>query len=309
MRVVALAGGVGAGKFLRGLVRVVPPEDVTVVGNVADDLTLHGLHISPDLDSLLYWLAGVMDRERGWGRGDESFWTLEELRRIGGAAWFSLGDRDLATHLYRTNRLTQDAALSDVTAELAEAFGVRSRILPATDDPLATWVHTEEGAMPFQIYWVAKSAEPAVTDVVFEGAEDAKPGPGVLEAIAAAGAIVICPSNPVVSIEPILAVPGLRDAVRERRDRVVGISPIVGGAPLAGMADKVMPARGLEVSARGAAEAYRDLLSAWVIDERDAPLAGPIDEALGVRVGVTDTIMRDDERAEALARAALELLG
>ncbi|HEX9824457.1 MAG TPA: 2-phospho-L-lactate transferase [Actinomycetota bacterium] len=329
MRVAALAGGVGAGKLLRGLARVVPPEDVTVVGNVADDLTLHGLHISPDLDSVLYWLAGEMDRERGWGRGGDTFRTLRELKRLGGAGWFTLGDLDLATHLYRTQRLDQGAPLSVVTDELRTAFGVTTRILPSTDDRVMTWMLTEgvkvrggptpdapprevfptPAAMPFQHWWVAYRGEPVVEAIDFRGAEDAKPGPGVLEALAAADAVVICPSNPVVSVGPILAVPGIADAVRERRDRVVGISPIVGGAPVAGMADRLMPAWGLEVSARGAAEAYRDLLAAWVIDERDAGLAGPIEDALDVRVGVTDTIMTDDERAEALARAALELLG
>ena len=316
MRVVALAGGVGAGKFLRGLVRVVAPEDVTVVGNVGDDMTLHGLHISPDLDSVLYWLADVADRERGWGRSGETFRTLEELRRLGGQAWFSLGDLDLATHLYRTQALSDGAPLSRVTAELCERSGVAARLIPVTDDPLRTWVLTEgveeaggPAAMPFQVYWVGRRAEPVVRDIAFRGAEDAKPAPGVLEAIAAADAVVICPSNPVVSIAPILAVPGVAEAVRDRRDRVVGISPIVGGAPLSGMADRVMPARGLEVSARGAAEVYRGLLAAWVIDERDAKLAPPIRDDLGVRVAVTDTVMAGDERAEALARAALELLG
>ena len=316
MRVAALAGGVGAGKLLRGLTRVVPPEDVTVVGNVGDDLTLHGLHISPDLDSVLYWLAGEMDRERGWGRGGDTFRTLEELKRLGGEGWFTLGDLDLATHLHRTQRLDQGAPLSVVTDELRTAFGVATRVLPSTDDPVMTWMMTEgvnvrggpTPAMPFQHWWVAYRAEPVVEEIDFRGAEDAKPGPGVLEAIAAADAVVICPSNPVVSIGPILAVPGIADAVRERRDRVVGISPIVGGAPVAGMADRLMPVWGLEVSARGAAEPYRDLLAAWVIDERDANLAGPIEDALDVRVGVTDTIMAGDERAEALARVALELL-
>lgn len=314
MKVVAVAGGIGAGKLLRGLVRVVPPGDVTVVGNVGDDMTLHGLHISPDLDSVLYWLAGIADRERGWGRRDESFRTLEELERLGGQAWFRLGDLDLATHLHRTQRLRDGDALSEVTAKLAERLGVRCRLIPATDDPLRTWLDTVDddgvGAiLPFQTYWVARRAKPVVKEVHFRGAEAARPAPGVLEAIGEADAVVICPSNPVVSVMPILAVPGIHEALGARRDRVTGISPIVGGAPLQGMADKLMPVMGLEVSARGAAEAYRGLLAAWVIDKRDAGLAASIEAGLGVRVAVTDTIMVDDEAAERLARTALEALG
>lgn len=313
MRVVALAGGAGAGKFLRGLVRAMDPGDLTVIGNVADDLELHGLHISPDLDSLAYWLGGAADRERGWGRADESFRTLTELERLGGQSWFALGDLDLATHLFRTQWLAQDRPLSRVTSHLAERFGVPCRLLPVTDDPLRTWLLTldEDGAesyLPFQVYWVAERAEPRVTAIHFLGAEEAQPAPGVIEAVAEADAVVICPSNPVVSIMPILAVPGVHEALRDRRGRVTGISPIVGGAPLQGMADKVMPVMGLEVSAAGAAEAYRGLLSAWVVDERDRDLAARIEHEAGVPVGITDTIMTDDDAAERLARFTLERL-
>ena len=309
MRVTALAGGVGAGKLLRGLVRAVDPSDVTVIGNVGDDMVHLGLHISPDLDSVAYWLSGEMDRERGWGRAEETFRAMEELGRLGEQAWFSLGDRDLATHLHRTQRLNAGASLSEVTAELCEALGVSCRVLPVTDDPVRTWIDVQGGSLPFQMYWVAHGAEPKVERVRFEGAEKARPAPGTLEAIAEADAIVICPSNPVVSVMPILAVPGVNEALRERRDRIVGISPIVGGTVLQGMADKLMPAMGLEVSAAGAAEAYRGLLAAWVVDERDRDLAPKIEEREGLRVGVTDTIMVDDEASERLARFALELLG
>lgn len=311
MRVAALAGGVGAGKLLRGLLRAGDPSDVTVIGNVADDMVHLGLHISPDLDSVTYWLSGLMDRERGWGRAADTFRAMEELGRLGGEAWFSLGDLDLATHLYRTRRLHEGATLSKATAELCGRLGVPCRLIPATDDELRTWLRVagKPAELPFQRFWVERGAEPLVREVEFRGARETRPAPGVLEAIAEADAILICPSNPIVSIMPILAVPGIREALRGRRDRVVGISPIVGGSVLQGMADKLMPVMGLEVSAAGAAEAYRGLLAAWVIDERDRDLGPKIEEREEVRVGVTDTIMTDDEASERLARFTLELLG
>lgn len=312
MKVVALAGGVGAGKFLRGLVRVVDASDVTAVVNTGDDITLHGLRICPDLDSVTYWLAGVSDRRRGWGRADETFRALEEVRRLGGQAWFGLGDLDLATHLVRTQWLDEGRTLTEVTDRLRRAFGVQARLLPMTDGEVRTWIgYLDEKGMnkyaPFQLYWVADDGPAGVRAIRYEGAEGSKPAPGVLRAIGAADVVVICPSNPVASIGPILAVPGIADAVLERRPNVVGVSPIVAGAPLGGMADRLMPAAGLEVSAEGAAEAYRGLLGGWVIDERDRELAGRIEEGLGVRVAVTDTIMRDDDSAERVARAALDL--
>ena len=313
MKVVALAGGVGAGKFLRGLVRVVEPRDVTVIVNTGDDVTLHGLHIAPDLDSVLYWLAGVADRERGWGRDGETFRVLDEVRRIGGEAWFGLGDRDLAAHLVRTQLLTEGSALSTATAHLAEAFGVGARLLPMSDDPVTTMVHavSSEGEglyMHFQVYWVQRGARDEVRGVRYEGAETASPAPGAVEAIEAADAVVIGPSNPVASIAPILAIGDLATAIRGRADRAVGVSPIVGGAPLRGMADRLMPAVGLEVSALGAARAYPRVLGGWVIDERDRELASPIESELGVRVAVTDTIMTDDGAAERVARTTLDLV-
>lgn len=312
MKVVALAGGVGAGKFLRGLIRAVPPGDVTAVVNTADDMTLHGLRICPDLDSVTYWLAGVADRDRGWGRADESFRALEEARRLGDPAWFGLGDLDLGTHLVRTGWLGGGATLSEVTARLAAAFGVEAQVLPMSDDLVATWIDSVDGdgaarSDPFQTYWVGRGARDDVKAVRFEGADRARPAPGVLEAIEAADAVLLCPSNPVVSVAPILAVPGIRDAVAARRDRAAGVSPIVGGAPVVGMADRLMPAVGMEVSALGAASAYRGLLRGWVVDERDASLAPSIEDKLGMRVTVTDTIMADDGIAERVARAALDL--
>jgi len=312
MHVTALAGGIGAGKFLRGLVRAVAPTDVTVIVNTADDIAMHGLHVSPDVDSVTYWLGDAFDRERGWGRRDETFRTTEELHRFDAeAAWFNLGDLDLATHLFRTRLLAEGRTLSEVTARAAARFGVASQILPMSDDPVTTRISAvalgRELDLHFQEYWVKRQGRDEVKAVRYEGVERAAPAPGVLEAIGSAETIVVCPSNPVASIGPILAVPGIRAALSARRERVVGVSGIVGGAPLAGMADKLMPVAGVEVTAAGAAECYRGLLAGWVIDEVDRDLAPRI-EATGVRVAVTDTIMTDDAKAEALARTALGLL-
>jgi len=313
MRVAALAGGIGAGKFLRGLVRVVAPEDVTAIVNTGDDVTMHGLHVSPDLDSVTYWLGDVFDRERGWGRRDETFRATEELRSFDpDQAWFNLGDLDLATHLYRTNLLAAGETLTSATAAVARRFGVVPRIIPMSDDPVTTRISVvadgEELDLHFQEYWVRRGGRDEVKAVRYEGAERSRPAPGVLEALADADAVVLCPSNPVASLGPILAVPGIRDAVGARRTDVVGVSGIVAGAPLAGMADRLMPATGAEVTAAGAAECYRGLLGAWVVDDVDRALIPRI-EATGLRVGATDSIMTDDAKAEALARFALGLLG
>jgi LPPG:FO 2-phospho-L-lactate transferase len=313
MRVTALAGGIGAGKFLRGLVRVVPPEAVTVIVNTGDDITMHGLHVSPDLDSVTYWLGDVFDRERGWGRRDETFRATEELRSFDPEqAWFNLGDLDLATHLFRTNLMAAGETLTSATAAVARRFGVVPRILPMSDDPVTTRISVvadgEELDLHFQEYWVRRGGRDEVKAVRYEGAERSRPAPGVLEALTDADAIVLCPSNPVASLGPILAVPGIRDTIGARRTDVVGVSGIVAGAPLAGMADRLMPAAGAEVTAAGAAECYRGLLGSWVVDDLDRALIPRI-EATGLRVGATDSIMNDDAKAEALARFALGLLG
>lgn len=312
MKVTALAGGIGAGKFLRGLVRAVPAADVTAIVNTGDDIVMHGLWISPDLDSVTYWLGDAFDRERGWGRRGETFRATEELARFDrDAAWFGLGDLDLATHLFRTRELAAGRSLSEVTSRISARFGVGSSLLPMSEDPVATRITVvdegEERELHFQEYWVRRRAADEVKSFRFEGVDRAAAAPGVLEAVSEADVVVVCPSNPVVSVGPILAVPGVRAAVTARRDVVVGISPIVGGAPLAGMADKLMPVAGLEVSALGAARAYEGLLGGWVIDGADRALADRIAGDLGVRVEVTDTIMRDDEVSEALARTALNL--
>lgn len=314
MKVVALAGGIGAGKFLRGLARVVRGEDLTVIVNVADDIVVHGLHVSPDPDSVTYWLGGEFDRDRGWGRRDDTFRATEELRAFGAEdAWFGLGDLDLATHLFRTRLLAGGIPPSEVLRRVAERFSVGARLVPATDDPIETridCVDHETGApldLHFQEYWVRRHAADPVKGIRYLGAGEARPAPGVLEAIAGAGAVVFCPSNPVVSIGPILAVPGIRDAIAARRDRATGVSGIVGGGPVAGMADKLMPAAGIEVSAAGVAAHYAGLLAGWLLDDVDAALV-PRVRALGLRAATTDTIMTDDARAESVARAALDLL-
>jgi LPPG:FO 2-phospho-L-lactate transferase len=307
--VVVLAGGVGAARFLRGVVRAVAPEDLVVVANTGDDLRLHGLHVSPDLDTITYTLGGGVHPEQGWGRADEHHVVAGELRdRYGRPAWFTLGDRDLATHLVRTERLGDGATLSAATAEIARAWGLAFRLLPMTDDPVATRIGTADGRdLHFQEWWVREGAEPAVAEVRLDGGDRAVPAPGVLEAIADAEVVLLSPSNPVVSIGTILAVPGVRDALRAAA-RVVGVSPIVGGAVVRGMADKLLPAVGCEVSALGVAGLYLDFLDGWVIDERDRALADAV-AALGVSVAVTETVMATVEIAEALARTALELAG
>jgi LPPG:FO 2-phospho-L-lactate transferase len=314
VKIAALAGGIGAGKFLRGLARVVPGGDLTAIVNVADDVTIHGLHVSPDPDSVTYWLGDAFDRERGWGRRDETFRATEELRAFGADdAWFGLGDLDLATHLYRTQLLAEGVPLSGVTEQVCRRFGVTTRVLPVTDDPVQTRIDCLDrvtGApldLHFQEYWVRRRADDDVKGIRYEGAREARPAPGVLDAIANADAVVFCPSNPVVSIGPILAIPGVRDAVARRRQHAVGVSGIVGGEPVSGMADRLMPAAGIEVSAAGVAAHYAAFLSAWLLDDTDRGLA-PRVEGLGLRCGVADTIMTDDERAEAVARAALGLL-
>jgi LPPG:FO 2-phospho-L-lactate transferase len=308
MSVVALAGGIGAARFLRGLVRVVDPGELTVVANTGDDIRLHTLHVSPDLDTITYTLGGGVHPDQGWGRAEETHTVGGELaERYGSPMWFRLGDLDLATHLLRTGLLAEGHTLSEVTARIAAAWDLPFRLLPMTDDPVTTRIETVDGRdLHFQEWWVGEGAKPDVAAVRLQGAEDAMPAPGVLGAIATADAVVLCPSNPVVSIGTILAVPGIRAALRHAP--VVGISPIVGGAVVRGMADRLLPAVGREVSAAAVAEGYADILDAWVLDRRDAGLAERV-RALDVDVAVTDTIMRTPEVAADLARTALGLLG
>ena len=303
--ITALAGGVGAARLLRGMVEVVPPGDVTAIVNVGDDTELHGLHISPDLDTVLYTLAGAINPETGWGLAGETWRVMESLRGLGGVTWFNLGDQDLATHLYRTQRLSEGAPLGTVTAELARQFGVGVRLMPVTDDPLRTRLVLEGGdEVGFQEYFVKLRHDVPVTEVRFAGAIDARPGPGVIEAIAAAELVVICPSNPVVSIDPVLAVPGMHEALAARRDSVVAVSPIVAGAALKGPAGRLLVEMGFESSVVGVARWYASWVAALVIDEADADLA-PAVEAEGVRCIVAPAIMSDLARSAALARVIL----
>jgi LPPG:FO 2-phospho-L-lactate transferase len=304
-----LAGGVGAARFLRGLTRVVAPETVTAVVNVGDDLTHLGLRICPDLDSITYWLSGVVHPEQQWGRADESHVVATELERFGHEPWFTLGDRDLGVHLHRSMRLSEGVPLSQVTAEIVAAFDVTARLLPATDEPVETRITTADGRdLHFQEYWVRERARPEVAGVRLAGVEDARPAPGVVEALHAADAVFIAPSNPVVSIDTILAIPGIREAVASTAAPVVGVSPIVGGRVVRGMAHKLLPAVGTEVSARGVARHYRSLLDGWVVDQRDAAMVDDV-RALGIAGVATDTMMDDVEVAAALARTCLDLAG
>lgn len=305
---VALAGGVGAARFLRGLVRVVPPEDVAVVGNTGDDEIFFGLHVSPDLDTVTYTLAGVVG-PAGWGLAGDTFRTLEALNRYGEPTWFRLGDADLATHLHRTARLRAGATLSEVTADIASAFGVATKLVPMSDDRVATRIEVEDGAsLAMQEWFVRDRCEPPVRAVRFEGAPAARPAPGVLEAIAKADVVLLCPSNPVISIGPILAIPSMREAVAARRDRVVAVSPIIRGAPVKGPADRLMAATGLEVSCAGVASAYADICGTLLVDTSDSARTPDV-EGHGVRAVVAPLLMRDVHGAEALARAALDSLG
>jgi len=290
---------------LRGLIGVVPATDVVAIGNTGDDDEFHGLHVAPDLDTVTYTLAGAVHPEQGWGLANETFHTMDAIERYGHDTWFRLGDRDLATHLFRTQRLRDGATLTEVTAEITRAWGLDLTLLPMTDQRVRTRVVTPDGDLRMQEWFVRERTEPPVLRVEFDGIESARPAPGVLDAIASADTIVICPSNPIISIGPILAIPGMRDALRARRDRVVGVSPIIAGKPLKGPADRLMGPLGVEISCVGVAQAYADVCSTLVIDAHDAALA-PRVAALGVRPVVTDTVMRDARVAAALARHTLD---
>ena len=302
-----LAGGVGAARFLRGLLRVTAPEDVTAIVNVGDDLTRFGLRVCPDLDSITYWLADVVHPEQQWGRADERFTVAEELARFGHDDWFTLGDRDLALHLHRTMQLRDGAPLSAVTADVTRAFGLDLRLLPVTDDDVATRILTGDGRdLHFQEYWVKERAAPEVAHVRLAGAETARPAPGVVEAIVDADAVLIAPSNPVVSIDTILAVPGVREAITTTPAPVVGVSPIISGKVVRGMAHRLLPAVGAEVSAAGVAAHYGALLDGWIVDRSDQGRVADV-ERLGIACRATDTLMDDPAVAAELARTCVAL--
>jgi LPPG:FO 2-phospho-L-lactate transferase len=316
--VAVLAGGVGAARLLRGLVEVVQSAYVTAIVNTGDDMVLHGLAISPDIDTVTYTVADAIDPERGWGLREESWHAMEALSRYGGATWFRLGDRDLATHMFRTQRLAEGAGLAAVTAEIAHAWELDLRVVPVTNQPLRTMITLAADGVPtaiaagvaageeisFQDYFVRLQHAVPVAAVRFAGAESARPAPGVLDAIADADTVVVAPSNPIVSIGPVMAVAGIRDAVTARRDDVVAVSPLVGGRALKGPADRLLRELGHEDSVVGIARLYAPFVGTLVIDHADAHRADEV-RAAGLRCVVTDTIMRDPAAAAALCEVVL----
>ena len=305
--VVALAGGVGAARFLRGLVALVPPAEVVAIVNTGDDHPFYGVHVCPDLDIVSYSLAGRVHPERGYGLAGDSFAVVDALGALGHETWFRLGDRDFAICLHRTLRLREGEGLAAITDGIRRFFGVAVRIVPMSEDPCPTYVELEGGKrVHFEEYLARDGAPDDVRAVDLSAAHAARPAPGVLETIGKARAILICPSNPVVSIGPILAVPGVREALEQARAPVVAVSPIIAGAPVKGPADRLLRGTGVEVSARGVAGLYRGIARGFVLDQRDAALAPDI-EALGLRTAVVDTLMRDTAAATRVAGAALAL--
>jgi LPPG:FO 2-phospho-L-lactate transferase len=301
----ALTGGTGGAKFIQGLHAILPPEQLTVIVNTGDDLLWWGLHVSPDVDSILYALAGLLSRERGWGVEGDTFHCLQQMNKLGAPSWFQLGDRDLATHLKRTQLLADGRTLSEATAEIAASLGIRTRILPMTDERVETRVLTGDGRdLSFQEYFVRERYQPAVSGVRFGNAEQARPAPGVLDAIARARAVLIAPSNPITSIGPILSVPGIRDALRASSAPVAAISPIIGGAAVSGPAGAMMSAHGLPVCIEGVAQAYSDFVDILIVDTSDEAVAARL-RGPKLQVHPAPAIMKSFEDKVALARAAL----
>jgi LPPG:FO 2-phospho-L-lactate transferase len=307
MRIAVLAGGVGGARFVRALTEVVDPAGVTVIANVGDDLELYGLHVSPDLDTLLYTLGGLADDERGWGRAGETWRAFETVRELGGPAWFRLGDRDLGLHLVRTEALRRGEPLSAITRQLADAVGLELTLLPATDDRLRTRLRTPAGELEFQEWFVARGHRDPVDAVVFDGASEARPAPGVLEALRDAELIAIAPSNPFVSIEPILAVRGVRDAVAARREQVVAVSPLIGGRAVKGPAEEMFRRLAGGTAPANVVDCYKGLVGALAIDEADADGAATVAER-GVRALVTRTLMSDPAARRELVETVLGLV-
>jgi len=303
--ITVLAGGVGAARFLQGLLAVHRPSDITIISNVGDDAEFFGLHVSPDIDIVLYHLAGLADEERGFGLRGDTFNVIDSISRYGYDTWFRLGDRDLATCITRTDLLRRGRTLSEATAEIASALLVPARIIPVTDDVLRTKIRTDEGMLDFQDYFVRRRTEGHTREIIFDGSQNARAAPGIIDSVLEATAVVITPSNPLVSVGPILAVGGVRNALRETKARVAAVSPIVGGKALKGPADRMLRDQGLEANAVTIADLYKDFLDVLVIDKVDVELKPRI-EALGVGVVVTDTIMDSMEKKAALARTALK---
>jgi len=305
VKVTVLSGGVGGARFLRGVVGVVDPTDVTIVGNVADDLEVLGLHVSPDLDSILYTLSGLSDEERGWGRAGESWNALDTVAELGGESWFRLGDRDIGLHLVRTQLLREGRTLSEATERIAHALGLAAGLLPATDDPLRTFVETPSGTFPFQTWFVGRGHRDEVDAVHYAGAPEALPAPGVVEAIDDADVILVAPSNPYVSIGPILAVERIRAALVRRRVPCVAVSPLIGGHAVKGPADRMLARLAGGTTPAHVASCYENLIDALVVDGADADRTADA----GVRTVVTETLMHDVDAARRLAAVALDAAG
>jgi LPPG:FO 2-phospho-L-lactate transferase len=306
--VVVLAGGVGAARFLEGVVRAIDPARVTAIVNTGDDAEFYGLTVSPDVDIVLFTLSGIVDRAQGWGVAEDTYNALDMLDKLGRERWFLLGDRDLAFHIHRTELLRQGYTPSQVADDLCNRLGLAVKLLPMSDQSVRTTIRTPDGWLPFQEYFVKRRQQDEVLEIRYDGSDSAVPSPGLLDAVHGAKAILISPSNPLVSVGTILSLEGVRDALRTTSATIVGISPIVGGATIKGPADRMMRGLGMEVSAVGVARAYSDFLDVLVIDNQDADLATGV-EAEGVRAVVTDTIMRDIDVKTALARLTLEQAG
>lgn len=307
--ITALAGGVGASKLIDGLRRVIPAGDLTIIVNTGDDVTMFGLYIAPDLDIVTYTLAGIVNPATGWGIEGDTFNCIDGLvGYTGGERWFNLGDRDLATHIHRTAMIREGLTLSETADRIRRSLGVESRIIPMTDTHTPTTIVSDEGELHFQEYLVRRRAEPKVLGIRFENIDSASPAPGVAEAILEADGVIICPSNPLISIGPILAVPGMRDLIRETKAKVAAVSPIVGGASLKGPSDRMMADLGYEVSARGVAGMYEDIVDVFILDRRDEAMAGEI-ERLGIKTVVTDTVMSDAGKRTELAGTTLAAIG
>jgi LPPG:FO 2-phospho-L-lactate transferase len=305
LKITALAGGIGAAKFLSGLTRVMPPADITIIANTGDDIELFGLRISPDIDTVTYTLAGVINETTGWGLAGDTFESLKWMANYTEAIWFNLGDKDLATHIYRTQALRQGKTLTEVTKQIASSLGVGSTILPMTDAYTPTRVLTDEGELHFQEYFVRRRCEPRVLGIRFDNIEAAKPASGVIAAILNADAVIVCPSNPFISIGPILAVPGIREALKQTQAKVIAITPIIAGQALKGPAADMLGDLGHEVSARGVASMYSDFVNLFVLDEADETLQQSIEDS-GMQVAIMNTVMKTLADKEKLAQRVIE---
>lgn len=302
---VALAGGVGAARLLRGLVRLIPSEDLLIIGNTGDDIQLHGLHVSPDLDIVMYTLAGIVNQDKGWGISGDTFNCLEMWDKLGFETWFRIGDRDFVIHTVRTMMLKKGKTLSQATIELCRMLKVKAQLIPMTDDPVRTKIISGRRELEFQEYFVKRRTKDRVTDVLFEGADKSKPAPGVLDAIKRAERVVVCPSNPILSIAPILSIPKIRDQLRNTKAYITGVSPIVGGKAIKGPADKIMKSMELGASVYGVAKFYQDFLDHLIIDEVDSNQKSRIEE-LDMKVTVTNTLMKTIDDSVRLAKEVIE---